>query len=183
MNQLIKPSVHQPSTSAAKAASAKYLKMHLDRNLTWEVHIRSKCKQIKKKTTQLYWMIGRDSPFDIYAARFTSKSPANLRPTPSRARNTPSLVTLHPCYLLTPKSAADCPRRRARLVSCENGAIRPAQSIVAPGQIIIGFACVTVPVDITAAQCFVVVISILPIYLYTHFVRTTVTVVIHLLRG
>ena len=49
-------------------------------------------------------------------------------------------------------------------VSCENGAIRPAQSIVAPGQIIIGFACVTVPVDITAARCFVVVISILPIY-------------------
>ena len=68
-------------------------------------------------------------------------------------------------------------------VSCENGAIRPARSIVAPGQIIIGFACVTVPVDITAAQCFVVVISTLPIYLYTHFVRTTVTIVIHPPRG
>ena len=52
-----------------QANSAKYLGMHLDRKLTWEVHIIAKSKQIKKKTAQLYWLIDRDSPLDLYCKR------------------------------------------------------------------------------------------------------------------
>ena len=43
--------------------------MHLDRKLTWEVHTRMKAKQIKRKTAQLYWLIGRNSTLNIYNKR------------------------------------------------------------------------------------------------------------------
>lgn len=104
--------------------------------------------------------------FQSSILRFTSKSPAKVGIASTRAKCPPALVSLLSVNpeirrrLSTPESE--------RLVSCENGAIRPAQSIVASGQIIIGFACITVPVD--ERQCFVVVISILPI-IYT-LVRT-----------
>lgn len=43
------------------AEQAKYLGMHLDRRMTWKVHILNKRKQLGLKLKQMYWMMGRKS--------------------------------------------------------------------------------------------------------------------------
>jgi hypothetical protein len=43
--------------------SIRYLGMHMDTNLTWREHIVKKRKQIDLKFKQLYWLLGRKSPW------------------------------------------------------------------------------------------------------------------------
>lgn len=39
--------------------------MHLDGRMNWRVHVKMKAKQMKIKTRQLYWLIGRQSTLDV----------------------------------------------------------------------------------------------------------------------
>lgn len=57
----LKHRVYLENQLIPQAESAKYLGMHLDKRLTWEVHVRTKIKQMKIKTKELYWLIGRTS--------------------------------------------------------------------------------------------------------------------------
>lgn len=45
--------------------NVKYLGIHLDRRLTWKFHIDAKLTQIKLKTVQLAWLIGRNSKLSL----------------------------------------------------------------------------------------------------------------------
>lgn len=58
--------VYLNDTPVPQADSAKYLGMHLDSRLTWRIHVEKKVAQIKLKTRQLYWLIGRRSQLDLY---------------------------------------------------------------------------------------------------------------------
>lgn len=58
--------------------TAKYLGMHLDARLNWKHHVRQKAAQIRLKTRQLYWLIGRKSCLDLYSKKLVYQ--AIIRP-------------------------------------------------------------------------------------------------------
>lgn len=43
----------------------KYLGMHLDRRLTWKMHIKTKCQELKLKTSKMYWLLGPKSQLSL----------------------------------------------------------------------------------------------------------------------
>lgn len=59
------PPVKLNNCTLPQADDAKYLGMHIDRRLTWRKHIFSKRKQLGKKLTQMYWLIGRTSKLSL----------------------------------------------------------------------------------------------------------------------
>lgn len=59
------PSVSLNDIKIPKAPNVKYLGMHLDSKLNWVKHITTKCKQLKIKKAQMYWLMGRKSKLSI----------------------------------------------------------------------------------------------------------------------
>jgi hypothetical protein len=48
-----------------QAETVKYLGRHLDRRLTWNCHITALRKHLDLRTKDLYWIIGKRSPFSL----------------------------------------------------------------------------------------------------------------------
>lgn len=57
-----------------QAESTKYLGLHLDGRLNWKHHVRQKAEQIRIKTRQMYWLIGRRSQLDLRSKRLIYQS-------------------------------------------------------------------------------------------------------------
>jgi hypothetical protein len=54
------PPVHINSVQLPQE-DVKYLRLHLDRRLTWHKHILAKRKQLGITLTKMYWLLGRNS--------------------------------------------------------------------------------------------------------------------------
>ena len=52
------PAMTPNTVQLPQSDCAKYLGMHLDRKLTWQKHIFTKCKQLGLKLSSLNWLIG-----------------------------------------------------------------------------------------------------------------------------
>ena len=48
-----------------RAKVAKYLGLHLDSKMTWEVHIKKKRKEIDIKIKKMYWFLGKKSTLSL----------------------------------------------------------------------------------------------------------------------
>ena len=59
------PPVQTNMLNIPQHLNVKYLGIHLDRRLTWKTHIDAKITQIKLKTAQLTWLIGRNSKLTL----------------------------------------------------------------------------------------------------------------------
>ena len=62
---------HGPSNIAIRntiievSESAKYLGMHIDKKLSWKTHIISKCKQLRLRLKEVYWLLSRNSNLSL----------------------------------------------------------------------------------------------------------------------
>lgn len=59
------PPVQINNQNIPQHTNVKYLGIHFDRRLTWKIHIDAKLTQIKLKTVQLTWLIGRNSKLSL----------------------------------------------------------------------------------------------------------------------
>lgn len=57
-----------------QAESARYLGLHLDARLNWKHHVRQKAEQIRIKTREMYWLIGRHSKLNLKSKRLIYQS-------------------------------------------------------------------------------------------------------------
>lgn len=59
------PPVYFNNIQLPQSDNAKYLGLHLDRRLTWKLHLQTKRKQLDLKYKQLYWLLGQKSSLTI----------------------------------------------------------------------------------------------------------------------
>ena len=57
------PPVHKNGSQMPQAAEAKYLRIYLDRRLTWRKHIFTKRKTLD--TRKMFWVLNRKSKLSI----------------------------------------------------------------------------------------------------------------------
>lgn len=65
--------VYMNGTQVRQDQTAKYLGMYLDARLTYRTHVKKKAQQLKLKTKQLYWLIGRQSQLSLSSKRLLYK--------------------------------------------------------------------------------------------------------------
>ena len=59
------PPVYVNQTIVPHAETVKYLGIHFDQWLTWKDHIVKKRMQLDRKTREINWLIGKDSPLSL----------------------------------------------------------------------------------------------------------------------
>jgi hypothetical protein len=66
-------------TNIPQNETVKYLGIHFDRRLTWKDHVQTKRKQLKHKTREIKWLIGRLSlsPLSLETKSSSTKQSSN----------------------------------------------------------------------------------------------------------
>ena len=59
LKQLPSSQVNINNKTIPQTNSVRYLRLHLDSKLTWNVHIKKKRHEMDMKTKKMYWLIGR----------------------------------------------------------------------------------------------------------------------------
>jgi hypothetical protein len=57
------PPVYINQTVVPQAETVKYFELHFDKRLTWKNHVAMERKQLNLKTREIYWLIGKHSPY------------------------------------------------------------------------------------------------------------------------
>lgn len=65
LNNGICPDIFLNGLKVPQRDGYKYLGVHLDRRLTWKKHIETKIAEIKLKSRQLYWLMGKHSKLKL----------------------------------------------------------------------------------------------------------------------
>jgi hypothetical protein len=65
MRNVMCSTVIMDNVSLPQVNKVKYLRIHLDRKLTWKKHITTKRKQLNVKFSKTYWLLGRRSQLTI----------------------------------------------------------------------------------------------------------------------
>jgi hypothetical protein len=66
--------IHINSVQLPQEEDVKYLRLHLDRRLTWHKHIFAKRKQLRITLTKMYWLLGQKSKLSTSNKRLIYKT-------------------------------------------------------------------------------------------------------------